>query len=328
MKTIYFNQRGSISAGGPTVFVYKTAKELIKRGYKVIYDNPQNADVAIAIIETGKLFRQIDRKKTKVILRVDGIYNSEYNKLFNRKIRPDMEDLHNKLKIDIPRVDWMVYQSQWSKDRVDEEIIPRNDKYSIIHNGSDIALFKPTERKDDCINLMHVGKMRDAYLMETLVGVYFILAKQYKIKLILAGPMDADCSRVFNANKTNMNVEYLGAFNNNQLTSIYQRGDIFIGVRQGSSSDNVISEAQASGLACVVSSWGGNAEMIKDGGVVVSTGHWDYGAEYNNKIAQGIETIISNLSEFKKNARIHAEKELSITNMVSKYVDIIERISK
>ena len=39
MKTICFNQRGDTGGGGPVTFVYKTAVELQKRGFKVIYDN-------------------------------------------------------------------------------------------------------------------------------------------------------------------------------------------------------------------------------------------------------------------------------------------------
>ena len=127
---------GSPGGGGPSVFVYKTAQALSKRGHKVRFDKPNRADVALCIIETGRTLKQINRQKTKVALRIDGIYCKEYwHGGAGRKWRPDMSALHAKLTSDIPTVDHMIYQSQWSKDRIDDEIIKRDKNYSIIHNG-------------------------------------------------------------------------------------------------------------------------------------------------------------------------------------------------
>lgn len=325
MAVICFNHQGSTGGGGPVTFVYKTARELQTRGHKVIYSNPQNADAAICIIETGKFRRYCKGAKTKLLLRIDGIYNQEYNTRFNRKIRPDMVALHTKLASDIPNVHHVVYQSNWSKERIDEEIVKRQDSnWSVIHNGVDTKLFTPVNRKPDgFINLMHLGKMRDAYLMESLVGTYDELKKRgHKVALILAGTMDGHCSKVLQPYANDRNVRYLGSSPNTKLTQIYAHGDIFIGPRQGSSSDNVIAEAQSCGLPVVIPSWGGNVDMVKDKetGVVVSTGHWDYGKDYIKKLADGVECIIGDIPEFSKRARIHAVKELSIGKMVDKYL--------
>ena len=326
MSVICFNQRGSTGGGGPVTFVYKTARELQKRGYRVTYDKPQNADAAICIIETGKFRRYCKGAKTKILLRIDGIYNQEYNKLFNRAIRPDMTALHTKLASDIPNVHHVVYQSNWSKERIDEEICPRPDgNWSVVHNGVDTSLFKPLQRQPDgTINLIHIGKMRDAYLMESLVGVYNNLKKRgHKVALILAGTMDGHCANVLSPFSGDKDVRYLGPSPNTKLTSVYGHGDIFLGPRQGSSSDNVIAEAQACGLPVVIPSWGGNTDMVKDKetGIIVPTGHWDYGPEYIEKLTDGAEEIIKlGASEMGKKARAHAVKELGIEKMADKYL--------
>jgi len=326
MAIICFNHKGSTGGGGPVTFIYKTARELQKRGHRVTYDNPQASDVAICIIETGKFRRYCKDSKTKIILRIDGIYNGEYNKKFNRKIRPDMTALHNKLTSDIPNVHHVVYQSWWSKERIDEEIIKRQDSnWSVIHNAVDVSLFKPLQRKpSDFINLIHLGKMRDAYIMESLIGTYGELKKRgHKVALVLAGTMDGGCSKVFSAHKHDTNIKYLGSAPNTKLSALYAQGDIFLGPRQGSSSDNTIAEAQACALPVVVPSWGGNVDMVEDNktGIIVPTGHWDYGANYNNKLADGVEKIIPNLSKFKGQARQHACDKLNIELMVDKYIE-------
>ena len=324
MKTIYFNVPGSTSGGGPSIFVYKTAQALSKLGHSIIYDKPQRADAAICIIETGKTLRKVDRKKTKVILRCDGIYNCEYNKLFNRAIRPDMVALHSKLNSDIPAVDHVVFQSQWSKDCIESEIVKRSGPYSIIPNGVDTKLFKPALRqKDGWINLFHIGKIRNGYIMNCLIGAYKELQKRgVNVRLLIAGSMDSECSQVYSVHRGDANIKLLGSLPNNKAPDAFNQGDIYLAPRQGSSSDNVIPEALASGLPCVIPSWGGNAEMLQNGkdGVIVQTGHWTYDQNYINGMADAVEKIVPDLDGFKARARKSAEQNHTIDIMVQKYL--------
>jgi glycosyltransferase involved in cell wall biosynthesis len=330
MTKICFNVQGSNGGGGPSVFVYKTATELAKRGHSVTYKNPQKADAAVCIIETGKFLKYCKNSKTKVILRIDGIYNAEYNKKFNRAIRPDMASLHSKLTTDIPAVHHVVYQSSWSKDRIDDEIVKRNDNnWSVINNGVNVGWFKPIQSPDvrnKKLNLIHVGIMRNGYIMESLLGAYDELKKRgHNVSITLVGSMDAECRAVFSKYQNDANVVHKRKVPNSSLPAFYGTGDIYIGPRQGSSSDNVIAEAQACGLPVVVPSWGGNVDMVvdKSTGIVVPSGHWDYDTKYFNAIADGVEVIEKDLVEYKKRARKHAVQNLTIEGMVDKYLKIL-----
>jgi glycosyltransferase involved in cell wall biosynthesis len=321
---IYFNIQGSQSGGGPSVFVHKAGTEFARKGHSVTYKRTPNVDVALCIINTGNILRKVG-KNTKVVLRIDGIYNKLYNEKFNRAIRPDMTALHNELKRDLPLVNHTVYQSAWSRDRIWDEIVKVDKNYSVINNGVDVKLFKPnnTRAKDKFINLIHVGKMRDAYLMEMLVGTYKEVQKRgHNVKLLLVGTMDGACHRVLNKHMPDQNIKHVGNFLNNQLTNVYNMGDIFLDVRQGASCNNVVAEAQACGLPVVTPSWGGSCEMVKDTetGIVVDGGKWDYDQNYISGLASAVEKIIPSLSEFKTKARIHAVKNLSIETMIDKYL--------
>jgi len=145
MVAIYYNVRGTFGGGGPSVHVARMTQALQLKGHKVIYDKPQSASVAMCIINTGKVLRKVAKakSKTKIILRIDGIYNKLYNEKFNRAVRPDMAALHAELKRDIPLVHHVVYQSIWSRDRIWDEIVKVDKNYSVIHNGVDTNLFKP-----------------------------------------------------------------------------------------------------------------------------------------------------------------------------------------
>lgn len=328
MKTVYFNVPGSPVGGGPSVFVYKTSEALKKRGYKVLYDKPGRADAALCIIETGKTLKKINRDKTKVIVRIDGIFNNLYNKKFNRAIRPDMTALHSKLKSDIPSVDHVVYQSSWSKEQVDKEIIKRADNnWSIINNGVDVKLFKPLDlSKPGELGLFHIGKMRNGYIMECLIGCFKELKKRgHNVRLSIVGSMDAECSAVFKQNPDPM-IKHLGSVSNTKAVNAFGLGDIYLGPRQGSSCDNVIAEAQACGLPVIVPSWGGNKDMVVDNstGVVVDSGQWDYDAQYIQNMADAAEKIAKDLDGYSKRAREHAVKNLNIDKMVDKYIEVLD----
>jgi len=332
MAVIYYNIKGTLSGGGPSVHVARMTQALQSKGHKIIYDKPQNANVAVCIINTGAVLRKARKNggKTRVILRIDGIYNKLYNTKFNRAIRPDMQALHAELKRDIPLVDHMVYQSEWSRDRIWDEIVKVDRNYSIIHNGVDTNLFKPFNKQlDKSVTLIHVGKMRDAYLMEMLVGTYIeVKNRGVNVKLLLVGTMDGGCQQVFNKHKSDSNIKHMGNFVNNQLTQVYNMGDIFLDVRQGSSCNNVVSEAQACGLPVITPSWGGSCEMIVDKktGIIVDGGQWDYDQKYIFKLSDAVEEIMPDIGNFKSRSRVHAIKNLSITTMVDKYIKIINRI--
>ena len=324
MAKIYYSINGSLLGGGPSVHVARMIMSLKQRGHKIVAD-PKIADVAVCIINIEKLPRKVG-PKTKTILRIDGIYNKLYNEKFNRAVKPDMTALHEDLKNGIPKIHHIVYQSQWSKDRIDDEIIKRNNNYSIIHNGVDINLFKPNDKlykKDKHIKLMHTGFMRDDYLMRTLIGVFKELYNKIPVKLLLRGKMDGACRKIYEANKC-QNIEWIGPVANNKLPPLYAQGDIYLDVRQGSSCNNTVAEAQACGLAVITPSWCGSCEMIKDQetGLVVEGGKWDYDQQYVKNLADAVEKIIPDLDEYKKRSRQHAIKELSIEKMVDKYLKV------
>jgi len=325
MATIYYSVQGSFNAGGPSIHVAKMTSGLAQKGHKVIFDKPQRASVAMCIINAGSIFRKVNRDKTRVILRIDGIYNKLYNEKFKRKIRPDMIALHEELRRTIPLFDYIVYQSEWSKGCIDTEILPRNDNYSIIHNGVNTKIFKPhpdANKKDGFIKLGHIGFMRDAYLMEVLVGVYKELkSRGHKVKLFLCGSMDAGCSKVYSANKDS-NIIYSPHVKNTRLATKYCEADIYMNVRQGCSSNNVVPEAQACCLPVITSSWGGDCEMVVGGktGIVVDGGKWDYDRKYIVSLSDAVEKIIPDLDGFKTRARKHAVKNLNVDTMINKYL--------
>jgi len=342
-KVLYLPFRGSISGGGPHIFVHKFVTAVQKKGIQVIYDKPQRADVALGIIESGKLLRQVNRNKTKVCVRIDGAYFKEYwTNEPGRKWRPDMVQLHKAIVRDFDKTkgaDHIIFQSDFSRKLICDEIAERKDRYSVICNGTDTNMFGANnvdknflnsiinragiKNTDGKIKIIHHAKMRNDYIMESLLGVLDEIKKRgHSAILLIAGSMDAECSGVYNGH-SKKDVFYVGSVPNNKMPSFLSLGDIYLAPRMGSSSDNCVVEALSMSLPCVLPKWGGNSELINDGkeGIIVeSGGHWNYGKEYIQKLADGIECIMPDLAGFKSRARQCAVKDLTIDNMVNKYL--------
>ena len=107
------------------------------------------------------------------------------------------------------------------------------------------------------------------------------------------------------------------------MVQAFNKGDIYLDVRQGASCNNTVAEAQACGIPVVSPSWGGSCEMIVDGqtGIVVDSGKWDYDDNYVQGLANAVEQIIPDIDRSKLRARNHAVKELNLDKMVNKYIE-------
>ena len=342
-KIIFLPFRGNVGGGGPHIFVHKFAIGAQKKGYRIIYDFPQKADVALGIIESGKLLRKVNRAETKICIRVDGAYFKEYwHGGPGRAWRGDMTSLHQALQRDFNEktgVDHVIFQSDFSRKLICSEIAERKIRYSVIGNRTDTNVFSinniDKNYRDMLINkagiknttgkirLIHHAKMRNDYIMESLLGVLDEIKKRgHDVELLIAGNMDAECSGVYNKHNKK-DVFYVGPIPNNKMPSFLSLGSIYVAPRMGSSSDNCVVEALSMSLACVLPLWGGNSELINDGkeGIIVNSGgHWNYGPGYIHKLADAVETIIPDLDNYKVRARKHACANLNLDTMVDKYL--------
>lgn len=331
MAVVYMNVNGSYGGGGPTVWAARMRDELVKSGHRVVFDNPAAAQVALCIIESGKVLGSVNRSQTRVIVRLDGAYYKEYwhSQTPDRQWRPDMTSLHSAIVRDVANVDCMVYQSEFSKRQIDAEIAERKQGFAIIHNGVDLELFRPTMRgATDYLKLGHIGMMRNGYLMNTLIAVHQLLKRQgIKSRLLLSGSMDLECKQIYEAGASDSDIVYCGQISNTALPSRYGELDIFLAPRMGSSCDNVVVEAQACGIPVVVPSWGGNIELVKDRqtGIIVQTGHWTYDQQYVEGMAEAVVEISKDLPGYKQRARQHAVQELSLTKMVDRYLEAMKQ---
>jgi glycosyltransferase involved in cell wall biosynthesis len=97
------------------------------------------------------------------------------------------------------------------------------------------------------------------------------------------------------------------------------RADVLLHPRLGDWCPNVVVEALACGLPVVCGSWGGAAELVGAGGIVVPTEKWSYGADFVAGMATAVENVLAALPDYRERARQRAEAEFDIRRVAENY---------
>ena len=136
------------------------------------------------------------------------------------------------------------------------------DRYTIIPNGIDVPRFerprtKPSEFRDDAINLVFVGRVGEKRKgLRYLLGAYSTLRWRYpNLRLIVvgAGVPDRESYRMMGERGID-DVIFAGPVTDDELPAYYQHADVFCAPNTGHESFGlVLVEAMASGAPIVAS---------------------------------------------------------------------------
>ncbi len=166
------------------------------------------------------------------------------------------------------------YRDEWIARGVDSA------KIKILPRGIDTVLFHPNKRSDNfwtqrgavpgALVLLYVGRIsreKDLDMMPDLVrglcGQNFVLA------LVGDGPYRRELENLL------PQAFFTGVLQGEELAAAYASADLFVFPSTTDTYGNVVAEALASGLPCVVSCAGGPAGLVRDGVTGCVTGARD-----------------------------------------------------
>lgn len=144
------------------------------------------------------------------------------------------------------------------------------EKIGLLKRWIDVNLFSPARRNgyfrgDNTIKLLYVGRISKEKNIDLLLKVYKELysnGRDFTIYCIGDGPY---LDKLKNKVKLLNRFKLLGPLFDEELANAYASADIFIFPSLTDTFGNVVLEAQASGLPCVVMNQGGPKEIIADG---------------------------------------------------------------
>ena len=240
-------------------------------------------------------------------LPVHGIYHTDLPRI---ALQVSNDAMFGKLALVITRMfythtDHVMSPSKWYQEDICNLGIPL-ERTSIMERWIDTNTFNPGLRdenywnnKADC-NLLFVGRISKDKNLDLLIELYENLAPQYHnfvIHCVGDGPYLKEMQR-----KTASMPRFImtGAKFKDDLAAAYASSDMFVYPGLLDTFGNVIVEAQASGLPCVVMNEGGPQELIQ----AQKTG---FVARTNMEFINAAEELINNRQQRKEMGRCAAE---------------------
>ncbi len=169
-------------------------------------------------------------------------------------------------QLDLVYVNSEQYRQNW----IQRGIAP--DKLKILPRGLDTRFFTPEWRdpafwakfgkQPSEVGLLYVGRVSKEKNLDVAIGAYYKLrAEGLPVRLLIVG----DGPYLKELQESSPEVCYTGYLKGHELAAAYASGDIFVFPSTTDTFGNVILEAQAAGLPCVVSDLGGPSELVEHG---------------------------------------------------------------
>ena len=330
-RTCFINLRPG--PGGPGNFVRKLAREFDQQRANVTYRRLRSAQGALLFnVSWGDWFHRLcQRWGVRTVLRVNGFMLPSY--FDNRPQPPGYQDrrlklehmaLNARIQRDLLLSDFVIYQSAFCKQMADQFLYNRRERYAIVFNGIDLEQFCPSPPRSGRLRLLSAGSLRDEYVLGSVLPVFERLWQLYDLELLIVGSLEPICEQQIKEfaqahPAAAERIRVVGPVDNDDLPIYMQQADILVHPRLGDWCPNIVIEAMACGLPVVCGSWGGAAELVGDGGVIVPTGEWTYGEEFVVGLSKATETVLAHLDIYKCRARQRAEKTFDIKQVARMY---------
>jgi glycosyltransferase involved in cell wall biosynthesis len=170
--------------------------------------------------------------------------------------------------------DYVFYQSLFCKQTADQFLGHRADRFEILLNPVDTALFIPAP--DQPLRRMHTlllaGTHYQFYRVQCAIETLAILARhQPNARMVLAGkncwrPNPADADQELRALARQWNVEdridFTGPYTQEQAVGLFHRAGVLLHTKYNDPCPRLVSEALACGLPVVYSASGGVPELV------------------------------------------------------------------
>jgi glycosyltransferase involved in cell wall biosynthesis len=131
-----------------------------------------------------------------------------------------------------------------------EEYTNKNSPKYIWTNGVDLNQIINNKKNKSSINFLFVGRLEEDKGINELVDVFknYNENKSITLRIIGDGALKESIKETI---KSNINIEYIGSVNHNQINDIYESSDILISFNFLGNISNVVLEAISHGLAIV-----------------------------------------------------------------------------
>jgi glycosyltransferase involved in cell wall biosynthesis len=314
--------------------------------YEISRNPLEGSGTFLVISSMPKLmYKLVHLLGVKIILRVDGfsypdlydnqVYSGEENR-DTRILTSIRKKTNEQISQGLKYSDWVIYQSNFSREMCQQWLYKRDSNFSIIPNGVDTELFKSQNvqyRNKDIISIH--GNLRDADIIKCALKAFELLTinTSRACTFLIIGKMTAKVEVIVNNFKKDnismdKNIISKGQVSAEQLALILPTSSLSLHLTSADACPNSVLESLASGVPVICQSFGGQSELVGNAGVIIDTGEiYDYSDNLAKLVSDAASHILNNLTEYKLKARKQAVTNFPLNFMVSSYQEVIETLN-
>ncbi len=348
-KNILPSMLNSSDTNGPGRFIRNLENGLEEGGQQLkVIRNPFCGASVLLVISSMPIFMYKLMKVigVKVVLRVDGF---SYPDLYDNAIysasdsRATREFTLNRIKTNyqiqtgLKLADWVVFQSDFSKQMSAKWLYNRIDKFSVIANGVDIDLFRPRSKSSENSHIISVhGNLRDLDIVRCILRVFSSLNREchnYDLYFRIIGNVTAEIAQyveqfLLKDKLLCENVDLIGGVTAEKLANLLPTSSVSLHLTSGDACPNSVLESLSCGVPVVCQAYGGQSNLVGNAGVIIDSGKvYDYSDTIVSLAVKGVKELIYELGDYRIKARQRAEQYYSFKLMTLKYKDVFENVN-
>lgn len=313
--------------GGPSNAIIRCSKVLAENGVNFTTKFWLKWDKALLNVSVGLRFKflKISKFNRKFIYRADGCYvKSVFEKEGNPWL-PEYDYINNNIKNALQEADHVIFQSNHSKNYLDQLYPRKTGTYTIAYNGVDLNIFNYNRSgKNEVPAIGCIGKFR---LNRLQIIKNILMHVPFKHKLLLVGRIEPDCVDHLKEIKLlkNTTLEYVGQiYGDEELAKLHNKIDCFLHPFVSDTCPNSVIEALACGTPVVLVEGTGGNELMGGGGIAVN--RWTLKSDiFYEETAAAIEVIFKEWSFYSTQARERAIEALDVKQMADQYLIALKK---
>ncbi len=232
----------------------------------------------------------------------------------------------------------VIYQSEFCRRCAERFLGPRGDRWEILPNAVDTALFRPADQslRSRPFTFLVTGKIgaSTAYRLTSSIEGFAAARKGgLDVRLVIAGTIDRDVEIEARTLADRLDIAYAVAFGGpyaaHEAPAIYQTADAYLMTKHNDPCPNVVLEALACGLPVLYSASGGVPELVgEDAGVrlLVPESFDGTPVPAPAAIAAGMARIIRSHAAMSRAARTSAVARFDLAAWLDRHAALFARL--
>ena len=323
------------NVGGVTSFQAKLAAGLERRGHKVCFSLDEMPCQAVLLTGGVRDLPGLVRARrggARIVQRLDGI--NWLHRRLPTGVRHYLRAEYGNRLLALLRsrfVTHIVYQSTFVRDWWRSSFGQERTPHSVIHNGVDLAVFKPDgpyERPPGQFRLLLVeGSLQGGYEsgLATALELAERLAESRPVELQVVGRLSPELQAA-TQKKSRVPIRWAGLVPHEQIPGIDRSAALLYSADLNAACPNSVIEALACGLPVVAFATGALPELVtgSSGRLVPYGGDpWKLDRPDVPALAGAAAEILQNQPRFRAAARQRAEEAFGLDWMVERYLDVL-----